>query len=331
MSLLQLLEEKERMALCTASTFRTGLAAVAATFWMTMPATAAEFVGGDPSPATRAAPFFHFPASTYDPVSQVNAWGCWGCGWGGGWNRGGWRRRGPSAGEVIAGVAILGGIAAIAASANNNRRNRTRDVVVVDRDGFPVDERHYDERDLDRRNFERREAARPPRMGGADMARSGVNGLNAAVDQCLDRVQRDARVDSVDVAERTAQGWLVGGTLFNGSGFQCRIGNDGRIEGVDFGSGSLGAANGAQWDDDRYADARRSLGSSAPSRAVDPASGIVAIDPDSAIDADIAGQGLAANGTQPLVPLTATRLPAYPGGPIEGEELPPVAQRRGIP
>jgi hypothetical protein len=34
---------------------------------------------------------------------------------------------------------------------------------------------------------------------------------------------------------------------------------------------------------------------------------------------------------QPLVPLTTDRLPAYPGGPIDGVKLPPVAERPGVP
>ena len=43
--------------------------------------------------------------------------------------------------------------------------------------------------------------------------------------------------DNVDNVQRTARGWLVSGALFNGSPFQCRIGNNGRIDGIDFGGG----------------------------------------------------------------------------------------------
>lgn len=318
------------MALGTTFGIRAGLAGAAAAALMASPAAAADLRLGDapPAPATATfSAFSTFPASGYDARGEVNEWGCWGCwggGWGGGWHGGGWRRRGPSAGEVLAGAAIIGGIVAIAASAENNRRNRVRDVVIVERDRWQDDRRNFDERDLDRRNFERREAARPPRIGGAGMARSGTNGLDAAVDQCLARMERDVRVESVDLVERNPQGWLVAGSLFNGSGFQCRIGNDGRIDAIDYGAGGgLGAAGGSQWDDARYADARRSLGSAPAGR------GMTTIDPNAAVDGDLLEQG--DNGAQPLVPLTAERLPAYPGGPIEGEELPPVTQRRGIP
>lgn len=267
-------------------------------------------------------PHTAFDASAYDAAAANSEWGCWGC-WGVGWYGRGWRRRGPSAGEVLAGVAIVGGIAAIAASASNNRRNRTRDVVIVERDRLPDDRRNFDERDLDRRDFDRREAARPPRMGGAGTPRSGTGGLEAAVRQCVSHVGRDIRVDSVDIVERTPQGWLVGGALFNGSEFECRIGNDGRIEGVDYGAafgGPAGAASGAQWDDTRYAAARRSAAPSQP----DPEGGIQMMQSGSAALA-------AAGDERPLVPLEAQRLPAYPGGPIEGEEPAPLVQRPGIP
>lgn len=265
-----------------------------------------------------------FPASQFDTGAASTRWGCWNCGWGGwrgrGWRGRGWRRRGPSAGDVLAGVAIIGGIAAIAAAANNNRRNR--DVVVVDRNR----PRDWDRRD-DRARFDDRRAN--PRS-------SGAGGLDAAVNQCLASVERDVRVDNVDAVQRTAQGWLVAGSLFNGSNFECRIGNDGRIENIDFGAGGgfgasmgagSGANSGAQWDDARYADARRAMAPSQPT----PASGFAPAGGGAlAMEAAPAGT-LAANGPAPLVPLSAARLPAYPGGPVEGEELPPVVQRPGIP
>lgn len=277
------------------------------------------------------APLTSFAPSAYDARADVNAWGCWNCGWGGGWRRGGWGRggwgrRGPSAGEVLAGVAIVGGIAAIAAASNNNRRNRTRDVVVDDRDRPPVNQRDFDRRDV------------------TGSQRSG--GIDVAVDRCLARVQRDVRVDSVEVAERTAQGWIVGGVLFDGSDFQCRIDNDGRNINVDYfgmGARSSGfspassAPAGNQWSASRYADARRGIAPArpnigtgidrgdAPRAQADLSAGGSARPPMARAGNDIDGD------LQPLVPLTAQRLPSYPGGPVEGEELPPVVERPGIP
>lgn len=309
---------------------RTSLLAslAAATALVAGPAGAAELPRLDVVGAPMLAPMLATPFDTsrFDPSAEQAEWGCWGCGWGwgGGWG-GGWRRRGPSAGEVLAGVAIIGGVAAIAATAaNNNRRNRTRDVIIVERDRLPDDRRNFDERDLDRRNYERREAARPPRMGGAGMPRSGTSGLEAAVRQCVDRVGRDVRVDSVDSVERTPQGWLVGGVLFNGSDFACRIGNDGRIDSVDYGAGfgaGPGSSSSGQWDDTRYAAARRSA---APSRP-DPAGGI------EMMQSAASAQPLAGDEETPLVPLSTERLPAYPGGPVEGEEPAPLVERPGIP
>jgi hypothetical protein len=178
------------------------------------------------------------------------------------------RHDGVDAGDVIAGVLVLGGIAAIASAASNNRRERERDVVVVERE----------------RN----------RYDNPAVRRSGGSGLDGAVSQCLGAIERDVRVDSVDGATRLPEGWVVSGTLFNGSGFTCRIDNSGRISDIDYGgfAGSgLGAADG-QWSEDRYADARAAMGMQAPD----------------------ASATLAYNtaGSAPQ--------PAYPGGPLPGEE-----------
>ena len=196
-----------------------------------------------------------------------------------GWRRG-WRRhrRGIRGGDVLAGVLVLGGIAAIASAANNNRR-RDRDVVVVDR----RDDRRYD----DRRNTRR--------------SNSG-SGIDSAVDQCLGEIERDVRVESVDNASRIAQGWVVTGTLFNGSGFTCQIDNNGRISTVDYGGslsgGPIGAADG-QWSDDRYADAR----ANARGEAYTPAPVQVPVQ-------------------QPTARVAANEArPAYPGGPLPGESF----------
>ena len=271
-----------------------------------------------------------FNTSTIKPGVDVAQWGGWGGGWRGGWGRGwgrgwggrGWRRRGPSAGEVLAGVAIIGGIAAIASAASNNRRNR--DVVVVDRDR-PRDWNRDWNSDPNFRDVDRR----------ANPRSSGASGLDSAVNQCLTTIERDVRVGEVQVVQRTAQGWLVGGTLFNGSGFECRIGNDGRIEGVDYGRGGpLGAADSGpapggagQWDDRRYAAARLAAGPAQPS----PEGGIEMFTPPPSAVAVASGQPQSESGAQPLVPLTARRRPSYPGGPVEGEQPAPLVQRPGIP
>ncbi len=240
-----------------------------------------------------------FSTSVYDAGADVSEWRR--CGWRGCYRRG-WRgHRGVRAGDVLAGVAIIGGIAAIASAANNNRR-RDRDVVIVERDR--VIDRRYDDRRYDDRRYDDR---RNPRA-------SGGSGLDSAVSQCLTEIERDARVESVDSASRLSEGWIVSGTLFNGSGFTCEIGNDGRISDIDYGGfrgsslddGSVlfeRAAEG-QLSEDRYASARASLDGTQRFAV-----------------ADTSGQAIASDRpSEPLVPLNSDNLPAYPGGPLPGDE-----------
>jgi hypothetical protein len=281
--------------------------AFAGTTLFAVPAAAAPIASG----LALGAPSAAFDQSRFDPASDIADWRrCrWGCGWGGGWGGGwgrhrGWRRNRIGAGDVILGAAIIGGIAAIASS--QNRRQRERDVVIVDRDvrdaDWRDDNRRYDDRRLDDRR------ANTPRSTGA-------SGLDNAVSQCLDRIERDVRVDEVDNVERTGAGWQVSGVLFNGSPFRCRIGNGGQIDGIDYGEGfrdvglSDTPADAAprgegQWDDRRYATARASVGGTVrPDMAVQEAS---------MTNATTAVRTAAAS----------TAMPAYPGGPIPGEAIP---------
>lgn len=253
--------------------------ALAASTAIAAPAQAAAISSAVSSDAAHQS---DFDASRFDPASTIADWRCrgWRCNR---WGHRGWRRDRVDAGDVLIGAAILGGVIAIANS--NNRRERERDVVVVDRDrDFRDDNRRYD----DRRN-------------------TGSSGLDSAVDQCLTRIERDVRVESVDNVERTGRGWLVSGVLFNGSPFECRIGNDGRIEGFDFGGGFAGGDWGAasadaivprgdgQWSDQRYADAR------------------------------LAMDGVTQPDAPAPVSASAQPLPAYPGGPLPGEDIPETA------
>lgn len=267
--------------------------ALGCTTILAAPASAASLPAAGLGAASAA-----FDHSRYDPAAQTAEWRCrgWGCGYG----RRGFRRyrRGPSAGDVLIGAAIIGGIAAIVSS--NNRRERDRDVVIVERDLRDRDDNaRYDERRDDRRT---------------DARGTGSAGLDSAVDQCLARIERDVRVETVDGVERNGAGWQVRGTLFNGAPFECRIGNDGKIDGVDYSASFSGAPSTpylgraerlpsgasaptesvpylgkeqAQWSDERYAAARARLARAEPG---------------------------AAQADQPV--------PAYPGGPIPGEVIP---------
>lgn len=130
-----------------------------------------------------------------------------------------------STGDVLAGVLIIGGIAAIANATSRNdtdRRYREREP-----------ERNYDYRD---------------RRG--DTRYDGARGIDHAVNLCVTQVERDVRVENIDSVDRTGDGWRVAGTLYNGEGFTCHIGPDGRIDTVDY--AGFAARGDKQLGDDRY-------------------------------------------------------------------------------
>lgn len=246
---------------------------------------ATGFIASTTANNGNANPLGTLGAPSVPGADTAQEWGRWG--WRG---RRGWRghRRGVRGGDILAGVLVLGGIAAIASAANNNRRDR--EVVVVERDR--VRERDYDYRP-ENRDVNRRTTTR---------STSGGSGIDNAVSMCLNEIEQNIRVDSVDGASRVGSGWIVTGSLFDGSGFSCEIDNSGQISGVDYGRGvrssslpttqRLASVDGAraegQLSDDRYASARADVGGTTrPDLAIDP---------------------------------NDERLPAYPGGPLPGEE-----------
>jgi len=259
-------------------------ALVGTTFLASAPAAAAT-LPDIPAPGAASAVFVSGPLAP--AADDSAAWGCHRrCGWGGR----GWRRRDRvDAGDVLLGAVVIGGVLAIA----NAERRRERDVVVIDRD---------------------------PREGDADRdrredRRTGSTGLDNAVDMCLDRIERDVRVDTVDNVQRTASGWQVTGAIFNGAQFDCRIGNDGRIDTITY-DGTFGvssaSADDGQWDDQAYAAARAGLGGT--------------VRPDMAVQqAEVRAGTMAPARTAaaaPAAPAAGAAMPAYPGGPIPGEVIP---------
>ena len=197
----------------------------------------------------------------------------------------GYRRNRVRTGDVLAGVLILGGIAAIASAASNNKEKRYRD-----RD-CRNDDRRY-------RNNERRYRDSDYRDRRGDARYNGSRGIDGAVNQCVSQIERDVRVDTVDSVDRTGEGWRVTGAIFNGDHFTCQIGSDGRIEDINYGaryspSASYAPAKDHQHNDDRYAAAWNKVdkgnngATSAPTSAASEAEG----------------------------------RPAYPGGPLPGEEV----------
>ncbi|HQS70786.1 MAG: hypothetical protein B7Y36_13090 [Novosphingobium sp. 28-62-57] len=156
-------------------------------------------------------------------------------GWnGGGWNRGGWggrgwhRDRGIDGGDVLAGILIIGGIAAIASAASNANRNRER---TIPRDNGPQDDGYrYRNDDLPRQDEWRSEGRVQDWQGSGQNSRGGVtSGIDGAVDSCVAEAQRNGEVDEVFNAARNGSGYRVSGALRNGDGFTCDVNGQGGV------------------------------------------------------------------------------------------------------
>ncbi len=141
------------------------------------------------------------------------------------------------AGDVLAGVLIIGGIAAIASAASKNKRDRRYD----DRDyrsDRRSDDRRYDNR-RDNRRDDRRSDSRGDRGTGA---------MDTAINVCSNAAERqagdDARVSEIQSVARDGEGWRVEGrlTATSQTTFLCGTTN-GRVDFVQLGDGQLALAN----------------------------------------------------------------------------------------
>lgn len=128
-----------------------------------------------------------------------------------------YRRNRVDGGDILAGVLILGGIAAIASAAKKSSDDRYRD--------------------RDYRNRDYRSRYPDQRRGDWGYQNDDARGIDRAIDTCVDEVERNARIQSVDTVNRNARGWEVTGTIYNGDGWTCSIGQDGRIDAIDYGRG----------------------------------------------------------------------------------------------
>jgi hypothetical protein len=173
------------------------------------------------------------------------------------WHHGRHHGDGIDGGDVLAGVLILGGIAAIASAASKSDRDREY------REPYPAP--YPDERPEYRPEYAPR-APSPDYVGG---------GIDNAVDMCVGQVELGSEnVASVDNAARTGDGWRISGQLGSGGGFSCWIDNDGRIRNVDLDTGdyqgaSYDAPADGQWDDADYSAARERLSIPEGDAAVD--------------------------------------------------------------
>lgn len=130
------------------------------------------------------------------------------------------RRRGPDAGDIIAGIGIIAGIAIIADAVSKNSKRRDGD-----RDYDSRTERN-DERDYDRDRHD----AQDRRVSQGYPA----NDLGSAVSACSTAAEQSAggevRVQEIRSATRDGKGWRVSGDLDDARSFDCGVSN----RGVDF-------------------------------------------------------------------------------------------------
>lgn len=180
-----------------------------------------------------AAPASHSPstpmaAALPHDVAQDRGWGSggWGnSGWGGrGWGRN--HHDGIDGGDVLAGVLILGTIAAVASAASKSKRDRDNNGVVTGRD---IDGEYDGGYNGPRNNG--RYGDVPPPSRGSDKGDWGRNrSIDGAVDTCVGEVERgSARVDTVDAVARDGQGWRVSGRTRGNEPFSCSVDAEGRV------------------------------------------------------------------------------------------------------
>jgi hypothetical protein len=138
-------------------------------------------------------------------------------------------RGGIDGGDVLAGILVIGGIAAIASAASKNNRDRRYE----DRD-YRSDNQRYDDRRADARNDSRYD------RGTGDMD----SAINACSDAAERQAGRDARVSEIQSVSRDGVGWRVEGSLSNSDQrtFLCGA-NQGRVDFVQLGNGDLAFAN----------------------------------------------------------------------------------------
>lgn len=88
----------------------------------------------------------------------------------------------------------------------------------------------------DRYDDDPRWAAPDDRQAESYPAGRRALGLDRVAQVCVSVVERERdRVNAVEGLARDANGWSVSGSLYDGSGFSCRIGSDGLLQDVHFG------------------------------------------------------------------------------------------------
>jgi len=159
---------------------------------------------------------------------------------------------GVDAGDVVAGVVLLGAIAAIAGAADRHNNGQVRERNPDYDYNYPEPAPDGD-RNVDPNTGYAYPGAKPEYGNGYGY---GSRGIDRAVDMCVDQVERgDNRVATVDSVARSGEGWQVSGNTDGGLGYSCTIGDDGSIGDV-FVGGAYQQTQDGQYGDDYYANAR---------------------------------------------------------------------------
>ena len=146
----------------------------------------------------------------------------WGGGWGGGRH---WRGdRGIDGGDVLAGLLIIGGIAAIASAASKSKsRTDQRDQEYRDQDPQYRDDPAPNASD-------RTDDWRQNSGQGGGFERQATRNINDAVERCVNEASRRGEVEEVYDASRSGPGYRVAGTLRGGDEFSCVISGQGGVQ-----------------------------------------------------------------------------------------------------
>lgn len=118
-------------------------------------------------------------------------------------------------GDVLAGILVIGGIAAIASAAGDSKNQRR------DRRDYPQDDRRYDYRE------DYRGDARDRDFRDGDPG-NGRGAMDRAVDACAAEAGRNGQVDEIFDVERIDGEWRVKGDYRNGREFTCSIDGNGK-------------------------------------------------------------------------------------------------------
>ena len=141
----------------------------------------------------------------------------WGHGWGDGWGHHRHRDR-VDVGDVLTGILIIGGIAAIASAASSHKRDRRDD----DRPEYPRERSAGYRGDNEQQQWDRQSQ----QNGGVD----------SAVNRCVGEVSRGTnRGTSVESINRDGDGWRVQGRTAEGADFTCSVDGSGQIRNVQVG------------------------------------------------------------------------------------------------